>query len=950
MEHNLIQLLRDTCDLVDTNNTKYTHVTKYGPEGKWTLRGHDIPRFWLGYCDLVETRPNSNLCLAEKPKDVMPIIVECTLRFDKGMEGEPYCDSFIHILICCYQQVIIDNFVITDENNFCELICCLLESEDIWKDDNEQLVTKIRLQFSYCCVEAGLQTSLIKPKVISLLRARNVLKILDHQPLGDWETIISDVSVTEPVLMYGSESAPNIPKMIFKDIYPYINPDLLPDDDNESDIIIHKCELSKIFMHEHHLHSQQQLIPSTLFTSSKTAEFWLPLYLSINYCVSVTVLKNNPNSEKTKQYADNYNNPNSNGAHKINDDSDLGMAESLLPILSPSRFQTENYILDIGRALYNAAGGNSIGMKIWCGYLQKHNPSIDIHDYKEKYYSFINTNITVKTIGWYAQEDDGNRYSEWHGRWYQEAMGKAITSLHSDVALAVYRVFWLSYVCCTSGNKTKWYYFDDNRWVEDEQGIKLRKGLSGTFLKLFENYRTQLSKKIESTTDEAFRNNAELNMKKITQLISKLKTVTFKSNIMKELVEQFHHPKFISILDSNLNILGNYDCVFEVCNGKLSVRKGKPEDFISKSTWVMYRNDYSWECPVVKELMQWLGQVFTDKALLRHFLKFSSSCLRGRNSDKIFAIFTGDNGDNSKSMIVKLFEATLGSYCIKFPTTLITGKRTQSSAPTPELARARCARIGFVEEPDEGDPIRKDVLKHYTGGDSFFARLLNDNGGDVQAAFKLVLICNVVPTIINADKAAKNRTKLFPYLSTWVDNPPDNIEEQYSKKLFKKDPFFEDKIAKLAPAFLWVLVEYFPIYIKEGLIDPQIIKETTEAYWKDNDFYYQFTGDRIRPALDENGKQDHTVKLGLNEVYTSFKEWFRSSFPATKPPDRKVVKAELIIRWGKLDQGYWRGAKLAETNVVNIPGTSSAQVGSGPLTSDLLGKSVSNRKPILKIQ
>ena len=210
-----------------------------------------------------------------------------------------------------------------------------------------------------------------------------------------------------------------------------------------------------------------------------------------------------------------------------------------------------------------------------------------------------------------------------------------------------------------------------------------------------------------------------------------------------------------------------------------------------------------------------MRQVFTDDGLRDYFLKMSASCLKGRNSDKVFPIWTGE-GNNSKSMIVKLFEACFGTYCIKFPTSVITGKRTQSSAPMPEMARAKSTRAAIIQEPDDDEVIRGGMLKELTGGDSFFARALHENGGDVQAMFKLILMCNKIPPIPTGGKAVKNRTRILPFMSTWVTNAPESEEEQFQRRLFKMDPFFEKQIPNLAKAFMWVLVRYDYPLIYDG--------------------------------------------------------------------------------------------------------------------------------------
>ncbi len=295
----------------------------------------------------------------------------------------------------------------------------------------------------------------------------------------------------------------------------------------------------------------------------------------------------------------------------------------------------------------------------------------------------------------------------------------------------------------------------------------------------------------------------EISIRKISELIRKLKTGSFKDRVMKEAKELFYMEGFDGIMDSNSNLIAVHNGVIEVLSTKAIFREGKPEDYLSRCTPVHYRKDYTWEHPKVKELMSWISKVFVDKELKSYFLKFCASCLKGRNSDKIFPIWSGD-GDNSKSMIIKLFEATFSCYCIKIPVTAATGKRAQSSSATPEIARSKNARVAFLQEPDNEETLRACFIKEISGGDSFFGRMLHDNGGDIQVTFKIILVCNSIPLFVNPDKAVRNRAWILPFLSTWSVDAPEDEKEQFKARVFPLDTDFENTIPSMTPAFMWV--------------------------------------------------------------------------------------------------------------------------------------------------
>lgn len=930
--------LRDLLRLLEADDVKdtFTHITTYGPQSKWNIKHQNLETFWIKYCELVHNKLESkdycaNMCLCEKPQDVSPLNAKFTFRFHINEDEEawePYDDDFLHWICYIYQQVLEDNFRINSENQM-EFIVVVMESLSHWYEDSGDgkrfLVMEMKIQFPYARIESGLQYRVVRSKVMNLLREHNVMSKMNRQPIGDWDNIISK-STNEPIPLYGSSELQSKPKLEIIHIWHIITEHMLENSLQPEDL-----ELESIFMPTMHHHVQMSAVSDTIFEDIGDLKFWLPMFLSSYYWEQVLMPKMeipnplNPSNSKIL-----VNNPerllgtNFNGSSlkvdNSNEITNIEISEQMIKMLKPFRFFRESFWLDIGKALYWSDDGGENGLLSWIRHSEKSIyglPEEQIPNYllsagsiaetcKSLYDTFVNANITVKTLAWYAREDSPEHYDAWHFDWCLPSINQALERTDNDVAHAFYKVYWLDYVYCAEG-KGKWFKFNKQRWYEINQGLELTKELSYGFRKIFELRRAILTNQIHQSDDEGFISNGEIAIKKLTDLIHKLKMKPFKNRILEESREFFNNDKFISLLDTNLELTGILNGVIEA-NEHINFRNAKPEDYISKCTGIPYHEDYSFEHPLVKELMEWMSKCFVDRSLRHHFLKFSASFLKGGNNDKIFPIWTGE-GNNSKSMIVKLFETTLASYCIKLPVSMLSEKAMNSSGPTPQLARARNTRVAFLDEPEDDLPMHKGTIKRYTGGDSFFARLLQDNGGDIKATFTMVLMCNKVPNIDKADKAVHNRTKIFPYLSTWVENPPETEEEQYRKLLFKMDKFFEKRIPILAPAFLWVMVQYYSYYKLEGLVDPDIITEYTENYWRENDLVSLYIADNIQYDLI-NGEPNPNTKATLREIWTNFKIWFKENFPSSRPPQRDYLKSELINRWGKMEGNYWRGIIL----------------------------------------
>jgi len=882
------------------DSKEFTHVTTFGPSSKWCINDGSYESFWKKYCEIAENPENNNkkLCLAEIQRKYMPIISDLNFKFhplksEFNDDTEPYDDDFILSIVYCYQQIIKETLKISDSG--IELICCVLKSEPVL--ENDLIICKIRLQFPYCKTVAQIQNRLIRPLVLQMFRQTNVIGRLYSQPVNDWEDILDPLSVEKPVIMYGSSSSPNTPKLVLEHILHVI----LKEDIEENKMRI--MDVEETFFPQNHEHAFNGIIHLDLFKDEDgniNHDFWLPYFLSIYYVKEIT-LPNNSDSKKKIKITNN-------DSIEEDDDSSEYLISVFLGMLSKKRVDEEHYWLDIGKVLFNTFSGNEIGLEKWEEFTEtseNRNPE----DCKKIYYNFTNVKLTIKTLAFYAKEDSFNEYNKWHNKWYSLSLEKATSCSHSDVAEAIYRIYWLDF-SCSNLTKNTMYHFKNHIWKRLDSGHILKKIITGEFLTINEKFRTDVAMQIQNSNDKNFKDSAEILIQKICKLISKLKNRTFKNSIFSECAEKFYIEEFEENLDLNPDLIGMTNGIVQVLDKKAVVRDGKPEDFVSKNTGLFYRHDMNDKHPLYIKLISYLSKVFPDKTLLNHFGKMMGATLKGKNLDKIFPIHTG-KGNNSKSMIKKLIECTLGDYCITFPTSIFTSAKSNGSAE-PAIARSRYAHIAFVQEPDAETPLKSGILKEMTGGDRFFARFLHDNGNEFTPMFTLVLMCNTIPIIPQCDKAIKNRVRCIPYLSEWVENPPKNPDEQYKERKFLMDPFFESQLPELAPAMMYYLIKMYGLYRREALKDPEIVKKTTEAYWEENDIYGQF----IKENLETKGIDGSSV-VSLASLYSRFKDWFKENYGGLKLPDRQILKGEMETRVTKCLHRNFYGIKFKTPETID---------------------------------
>lgn len=911
MDNSFVDLLQSITktSIITINN--YTHVTLFDPEKKWSIPDTQISTFWKSYCDIV-AKESENLYVAEKNTPLMPVIFDFKLRYYKDSDiSEPYNEEVIKYIVASIQEAICDLFCTSE--SFEELNCCVLSSSNPWEEfisDTDYMVIKLRFHFPSCRIHVENYASL-RTKLIRLLHDNKVMAKFPEKPTGDWDVIIDQNTILKPLLMYGSSNNSDEPRFVLDNIFGSIDIDEYGDIEQ-----VEELYLDNMFSRKHHSDYMKGLISDETL-DNEDLEFWLPMLLSVNYPLTIIVSKEKDQSDSNSSKENKF------VSEKIN------VTLSLLKITSPKRFADPVYNKEIGKAIYHVYEGDTDGLNVWIDHTKKAMRSLRIADNIieetiEKldldYWLYSDTPITERTIAWYAKEDDNDKYNTWHKQWCSKALDASLSGLHADVAEAFYRYRWLYHICIDPKGPL-WYMFHKNRMIKDSKGLGLKNYLSRDFVKIYEHLRLELVNKSLTLTDGNEKDKIEDKIKCIMTMIKNLKTEPYKRSIMQAVQENFIRIDFdfYGTLDSNLDLMGLPNGVIEVYGDKCIIRPGKPEDFVTLKTGVPYRSDFHENHPMVKRYKKWLKCLFRDKQLRWEWRKFTSSLLKGGNNDKIFPIPTGGGG-NGKSQMVKALETSLGNYCFNYPVELLSCKNKNPQGPSPATARGKGRHLAITTEPDEEDPLRKGLIKCISGNDRRYDRMLNENGGDAAASYVMSLWCNDIPIFPNADSALMNRVIIYPYLSVWQADAPNSFEEQMKVGIFKEDKFFDRQIPQLAQGLLWLAVQDYTRYKREGLLRVPVMIEAINKYWEESDIYFQYTGESIIRVKDEDGDPNNNYSKTVTEVYINFGKWFRQCYPGTRVPDRRIFKKEISKKWGEPIKSRWLGIIFTEEDSVTEEG------------------------------
>ena len=510
----------------------------------------------------------------------------------------------------------------------------------------------------------------------------------------------------------------------------------------------------------------------------------------------------------------------------------------------------------------------------------------------------IKKDMTIGTLKHYARKDNPKEYSNIIQNVIKPHIESSLNGSHNDIAKALFVKYGEQFKCGSIDYKT-WYKYENDFWSKIQDGRDLRMKISEEIYNEFKKIGKEISDKLMDAQDEGERAMYTTRYKQVLKIMKDLKSAPFKGHVMKEAKDIFFENNFIGKLDSNPWIIGCKNGIYDLKNN--SFREGLPSDYVSMKLGVKYNDKLTDTDPMVQEVYDFLEKVFPDRSVREYFLDTSSDVFVGGNPNKLVQVWSGE-GDNAKSVSQTLFEKMMGDYSIKLPTSLIVGKRTQSSAACPELVRAgNGVRWAVLQEPDAKDVINIGILKELSGNDTFFARGLYKEGSEITPMFKLVLICNEPPKLPYSDKATWNRIRVIPFEATFCDDAPETLEEQMLEKRFPKDPHFSSKIPAMTEAFFWVLLNHRKNMKRR--FEPEKVKMATAQYKKKNDIYRQF--------IDECTVEDETSSIRLLELYSQFKEWFRDSMPNHQLPIKNEVKEYFLKVWGEPEKGcQWNGYRI----------------------------------------
>jgi P4 family phage/plasmid primase-like protien len=509
--------------------------------------------------------------------------------------------------------------------------------------------------------------------------------------------------------------------------------------------------------------------------------------------------------------------------------------------------------------------------------------------------------LTKRSIMFWAKTDAREAYEDIRRKtneYYMEETLKTKEATDVDLAHVVFNYAKDKFVC-VSIKANSWFSFNGQRWEECDSGNALRLMISKDIYTMYhakqiEN--TALMNQQDPGSDEW--KDKSTRAEKYTEICMRLKTTTFKNNIMKEARELFYDKNFVDTLDTNAYLMCFSNGVVDFSEKRF--RRGQPDDNISKCTNIDYVPlDGAKHASTIAEINDFMAQLFPLEELRNYMWDHLASCLIGVNREQTFQIYVGA-GSNGKSKLTELMSRCFGEYKATVPITLITNKRNGIGGTSSEIAQLMGIRYAVMQEPTKGDQINEGVLKEVSGGDPLQGRALYKDMITFVPQFKLVVCTNTMFEIKSNDDGTWRRIQKVDFMSKFCDNPnPDgDTDNPYQ---FKIDRMLDEKLKRWAPTFMSMLVEH--VFKTNGLVKPcSMVTASSQKYRLGQDYLAEFARDKIKMQQGSRG-------IKKTELYETFKQWYVRGHGRDVPKGAELYEY-MDKKFGKYTNGVWRNVAI----------------------------------------
>lgn len=386
-----------------------------------------------------------------------------------------------------------------------------------------------------------------------------------------------------------------------------------------------------------------------------------------------------------------------------------------------------------------------------------------------------------------------------------------------------------------SYNRKKWYFWDGRMWRLDDSGEV---------------------KKLADIICEDIKREAFMEQDERTQAdLLKWANRTAGSRGKEAMIHECQHLDGIPV---GIEEFDSYSDYVNCQNGIVNLRNGEllPHDsnfMMSK----MCASDYDASGKPPKLWLSFLKDVTGgDKKLMQYIQKSIGYSLTGSGAEQC-AYFLYGVGNNGKSTFLDVIADLFGGYAANVQPETIMMKRFGGEGANSDIARLKSARFVTSEEPTEGVRLNEGLLKQLTGGSKITCRFLYGEEFEYTPEFKIWIATNHKPVIRGTDTGIWRRIKLIPFE---VTIPKEKVDKNLKYKLRAEYP----QILRWA-------VEGCMMWRREGLDEPECVRESTKEYRKEMDLLAGFIEQCVE--IDYSSAE----RVSASDMFRAYIQWAKDN-------------------------------------------------------------------------
>lgn len=309
-----------------------------------------------------------------------------------------------------------------------------------------------------------------------------------------------------------------------------------------------------------------------------------------------------------------------------------------------------------------------------------------------------------------------------------------------------------------------------------------------------------------------------------------------------------------SMLDVPMTSFDSDPWLLNTLSGTIDLRTGalQPHNLAHRITRVIpLKYDPGAKAP---RWQRFISEVFPDPATAHYLHKYCGYSATGDNREQSMLVHWG-GGSNGKNTLLKTVRAVLGPYAMVGGSELLTvGK---SGAMIHEIADLYGARLVTIDETEDGARLNESAFKRVTGDDEVKGRHLYKSFFQYLPTYKLHLLTNHKPRVVNTDNGVWRRLKLLPYTQAFTEEN-GRLDVTLSRTLETE-----------REGILAWIVEGARLYAAEGLKASPEVLQASAQYRRDEDLLGQF--------VDEKCVADPAAQVTVAALYTAYAGWAREN-------------------------------------------------------------------------